>query len=46
LPLLTWLATDYSSVQVGGTKQTTIKNMQFTLSRTQTEMSLEIVPAQ
>ena len=46
LPLLTWLATDYSSVQVGGTKQTTIKNMQFTLSRSQTEMSLEIVPAQ
>lgn len=45
LPLLTWLATDYSAVTVGGQKQNTIKNMQFTLSRSQTEMTLEIVPA-
>jgi hypothetical protein len=46
LPLMTWLATEYSSVQAGDSKQTTIKNMQFTLSRSQTEVSLEIVPAQ
>jgi hypothetical protein len=45
LPFVTWLATDYSSLSVGDHKQTTIKNMQFTLSRSQTEMNLELVPA-
>ena len=45
LPLLTWLSTNYSNVPVSGQQQTTIKNMQFTLSRTQAEMSLEILPA-
>ena len=45
LPLLTWLSTNYSNVPVSGQQQTTIKNMQFTLSRSQAEMSLEIVPA-
>jgi hypothetical protein len=44
LPLLTWLAENYSNVPEGGTQQTTIKNMQFTLTRSQGEMSLEIVP--
>ncbi len=45
VPLLAWLAENYSNVPVSGEQQTTIKNMQFTLSRTQNEMSLEIVPA-
>ena len=45
LPLLTWLSQNYSKVPVSGQEQTTIKNMQFTLSRTQAEMSLEILPA-
>jgi len=30
---------------VGGSKEMTSKNMKFTLSRTQTEMQLDIVPA-
>jgi hypothetical protein len=45
LPLLLWLSQNYSKVPVSGQQQTTIKNMQFTLSRSQTEMSLEIVPS-
>jgi hypothetical protein len=45
LPFVTWLATEYPTLSVGDQKQTTIKNMQFTLSRTQAVMSLEIVPA-
>lgn len=45
LPLVTWLATTYSNVPVSGQQQTTIGTMQFTLSRTQNEMSLEILPA-
>jgi hypothetical protein len=45
LPLLAWLATTYSNVPVSGQQQTTIKNMQFTLSRTSAEMNLEVVPA-
>ena len=45
LQLVSWLAQNYSSVPVGGQQQTTIGKMQFTLSRTQTEMTLEIVPA-
>ena len=45
LPLVSWLATTYSTVPVSGQQQTTIGSMQFTLSRTQAEMSLEIVPA-
>jgi hypothetical protein len=45
LPLLAWLSENYSKVPVSGQQQTTIKNMQFTLSRTQSEMTLEIVPA-
>ena len=45
LPLLAWLSQNYSNVAVSGQQQTTIKNMQFTLSRTQSEMSLEILPA-
>jgi hypothetical protein len=45
LPLLAWLAQNYANVPVSGQQQTTIKNMQFTLSRTQAEISLEILPA-
>jgi hypothetical protein len=45
LPLLAWLTENYAKVPVSGQQQTTIKNMQFTLSRTQTEMTLDIVPA-
>jgi hypothetical protein len=45
LPLLAWLSQNYSNLPVAGQQQTTIKNMQFTMSRTQTEMSLEIIPA-
>ena len=45
LPLLTWLSQNYSNVPVAGKQQTTIGTMQFTLSRTQTEISLEILPA-
>jgi hypothetical protein len=45
LPLVTWLAQNYTTVPVSGQQQTTIKNMQFTLRRTANEMTLEIVPA-
>jgi hypothetical protein len=45
LPLMTWLTKTYSSLPVSGQEQTTIGTMQFTLSRTQSAMSLEIVPA-
>jgi hypothetical protein len=44
LQLLPWLNQNYSNVPVSGQQQTTIKNMQFTLSRTPTEMHLEILP--
>jgi hypothetical protein len=43
--LLAWMVQGYSSIPVGGQQQTTIGNMQFTLSRSQTEMMLDIVPA-
>jgi hypothetical protein len=42
--LLPWLNQIYSNVPVSGQQQTTIKNMQFTLSRSPTEMRLEILP--
>jgi hypothetical protein len=45
LTFFTWLTQNYSTVPVAGQQQTTIKNMQFTLSRTPTEMRLEILPA-
>ena len=45
VPPLTWLAQNYTNVPVSGQKQTTIGKMQFTLSRTQNEMNLEILPA-
>jgi hypothetical protein len=42
---LPWITENYSKVPVGGSKEMTSKNMKFTLSRTQTEMLLDIVPA-
>jgi hypothetical protein len=45
LPLVTWLAENYTNVPVSGQKRTIIGKMQFTLSRTQNEMNLEILPA-
>jgi hypothetical protein len=44
LPLMTWLAQNYTTVPVSGQKQTTIKNMQFTLQRSANEMTFEIIP--
>jgi len=43
---LTWLTQNYSEVPVGGTKDTTVNNFKFTLSRTATDMVLDIMPAQ
>ncbi|HVM71519.1 MAG TPA: hypothetical protein VMT91_07145 [Anaerolineales bacterium] len=45
LSFLTWVATNYADIPVSGQKQTTIKNMQFTLQRNQTSMVLDILPA-
>ena len=42
---LPWISENYSKVPVGGSEEMTSKNMKFTLSRTQTEMLLDIVPA-
>jgi hypothetical protein len=46
IPFITWLTQEYAAVPVGGQQQTTIGTMQFTLQRSQTEMVLDIVPAQ
>jgi len=45
LPLVTWLAQNYTNVPVSGQQQTTIKNMQFTLRRSANQMTLDIVPS-
>ena len=45
VPLLAWLSQNYSNLPVSGQQQTTIGTMMFTLGRTQTEMTLEVVPA-
>jgi hypothetical protein len=45
LGVINWLAQNYSSIQVGGKAQNTLGSMQFTLTRSQTEMVLDIVPA-
>jgi len=44
IPFVTWMAQNYAAVPVGGQQQTTIGSMQFTLSRSQTDMILEIIP--
>jgi hypothetical protein len=46
IPFITWLTQEYAAMPVGGQQQTTIGIMQFTLQRSQTEMILDIVPAQ
>ena len=46
LPLITWLSQQYASIQVGDQQQTTIGNILFTMSRSQTEIVLDIIPAQ
>jgi len=45
LGFTTWMTENYGTVPVSGQQQTTIKTMQFTLMRTDTEMKLEIDPA-
>ena len=42
---LEWIAKTYSEVPVGGSKETTVKNFKFSLSRTDTNMTLDILPA-
>ncbi len=44
LSFLTWSAQNYANVPVGGQQQTTIGNFQFTLSRSQTAMTLDVLP--
>ncbi len=44
LPLLSWLTQEYANLQVGGQQQTTIENMVFTMSRSQTAVTLDITP--
>jgi hypothetical protein len=43
---LQWISKNYADVPVNGSKETTIKNFKFNLSRTKTEMLLDILPAQ
>lgn len=43
---MTWMSQNYSAVPVGGSKETTVNNFKFTLSRTSTDMALDVVPAQ
>lgn len=43
---LTWMNQNFSDIPVGSSKDTTIENFKFTLSRTATSMVLDVVPAQ
>jgi hypothetical protein len=45
LTFVPWLTENYSKVPVGGSEELTAKNLKFTLSKTQTETLLDIVPA-
>jgi hypothetical protein len=45
LAVINWMTQNYGSIKVGGQAQTTMGSMQFTLTRSQTEMVLDIVPA-
>ncbi|HEY3312347.1 MAG TPA: hypothetical protein VGK00_11970 [Anaerolineales bacterium] len=45
LSFLPWLSENYSKVPEGGSEEMTAKNMKFTLSRFQTQVQLDIVPA-
>lgn len=42
---LTWITQNYSQVPVGDSKETTVSNFKFNLSRANTEMLLDIIPA-
>jgi hypothetical protein len=43
---LTWMNQNFTDVEVGSMKETTIDNFKFTLSRTSTDMVLDVVSAQ
>jgi hypothetical protein len=45
IAFLTWMTQNYSEIPIGGSKETTVNNFKFTLSRTKTEMLLDIIPA-
>jgi hypothetical protein len=45
LAVINWMTQNYGTVPVGGQAQTTQGSMQFTLTRSSTEMVLDIVPA-
>jgi len=45
LAVINWMTQNYGTVPVGGQSQTTAGSMQFTLTRSQTGMVLDIVPA-
>lgn len=45
LTVINWMTQNYGTIPVGGQAQTTAGSMLFTLSRSQTEMVLDIVPA-
>jgi len=42
---LTWMTQKYAGVPVGGSEETTVNNFKFSLSRTDTEIMLDIAPA-
>ncbi len=45
LAVLNWLTQNYGSIKVGESVQKTLGSMQFTLTRSQTEMVIDTVPA-
>jgi len=45
LGLFTWLAENYGNVPVGGQQQTTFGKFEFTLTRDQANMTLDVLPA-
>jgi hypothetical protein len=42
---LPWITENYSKIPVGGSEELTTKNLKFTLSRTQADVLLDILPA-
>ena len=40
-----WITENYSKIQVGDSKETTVQNFLFSLSRTQTSVVLDITPS-
>jgi hypothetical protein len=45
LAVINWLTQNYGSIKVGETVQQTLGSMQFTLTRSQTQMVIDTVPA-